>query len=248
MKLPRRAFLQLAAGAAALPVVSRVAWAQGNAGPEAKLKALGIDIAQYESRPVANYLLAVQVGNLLFVSGMGPRRPDGTVVTGKVGAELTTEQGYQAARLAGLTTLANVRRHLGSLDRVKRIVRVLGLVHAEPGHLRTAREAELADLELAAEPRPRVAVDDRGEAGEARVAVGPEHPAEPQHKLVPRRAQAPERIERLRRILRRCSTARLVRGSRSLRAPDAIRRQFARHARGDAASQAGRGYPRRRSP
>ena len=130
MKLPRRAFLQLAAGAAALPVVSRVAWAQGNAGPEAKLKALGIDIAQYESRPVANYLLAVQVGNLLFVSGMGPRRPDGTVVTGKVGAELTTEQGYQAARLAGLTTLANVRRHLGSLDRVKRIVRVLGLVNA----------------------------------------------------------------------------------------------------------------------
>ena len=132
MKLPRRAFLHLAAGAAALPVVSRVAWAQGNAGPEARLKALGIDIAQYESRPVANYLLAVQVGNLLFVSGMGPRRPDGTVVTGKVGAELTTEQGYQAARLAGLTTLANVRRHLGSLDRVKRIVRVLGLVNATP--------------------------------------------------------------------------------------------------------------------
>ena len=75
MKLRRRQFLHLAAGAAALPVVSRVAWAQGNAGPEARLKALGIDITQYESRPVANYLLTVQVGNLLFVSGVAHEIP-----------------------------------------------------------------------------------------------------------------------------------------------------------------------------
>ena len=105
---------------------------QGNGGPEAKLKALGIDITQYESRPVANYVLAAQVGNVLFMSGAGPRNPDGTFLAGKLGAELTTEQGYQGARRAALTMLAAARRHLGSLDRVKRVVRVLGQVNATP--------------------------------------------------------------------------------------------------------------------
>jgi enamine deaminase RidA (YjgF/YER057c/UK114 family) len=99
--------------------------AQEKAGPEAKLKAMGIDVTKYESRPVANYSSGVQVGNLLFMSGVG-RNPDGTGIIGKVGAELTTEQGYQAARLVGLVMLANVRQTLGSLDRVKRVVRVQG--------------------------------------------------------------------------------------------------------------------------
>jgi hypothetical protein len=66
------------------------------------------------------------------MSGNGPRDPDGKVIIGKVGAELTTEQGYQAARLVGLIMLANVRQQLGSLDRVKRVVRVLGMVNATP--------------------------------------------------------------------------------------------------------------------
>jgi enamine deaminase RidA (YjgF/YER057c/UK114 family) len=106
--------------------------AQDKAGPEAKLKAMGIDVTKYESRPVANYSNGVQVGNLLFMSGVGPRNPDGTGIIGKVGAELTTEQGYQAARLVGLVMLANVRQTLGSLDRVKRVVRVQGMVNATP--------------------------------------------------------------------------------------------------------------------
>ena len=106
--------------------------AQDKAGPEAKLKAMGIDVTKYESRPVANYANGVQVGNLLFMSGVGPRNPDGKVIIGKVGTELTTEQGYQAARLVGLVMLANVRQTLGSLDRVKRVVRVQGMVNATP--------------------------------------------------------------------------------------------------------------------
>lgn len=106
--------------------------AQDKAGPEAKLKVLGIDLTKYESRPVANYINGVQVGNLLFMSGNDPRNPDGKVIIGKLGSELTTEQGYQAARLVGLVMLANVRQQLGSLDRVKRVVRVLGMVNAAP--------------------------------------------------------------------------------------------------------------------
>jgi enamine deaminase RidA (YjgF/YER057c/UK114 family) len=113
-------------------MLSGTASAQGNVGPEAKLKALGIDVTQYEPRPLANYLLTSQVGNLLFVSGAGPRNIDGTFTAGKLGADITTDQGYQAARRAGLTTLAAIRRHLGSLDRVKKIVRVLGQVNATP--------------------------------------------------------------------------------------------------------------------
>jgi len=106
--------------------------AQDKAGPETKLKAMRIDVTKYESRPVANYTNGVQVGNLLFMSGVGPRNPNGKMIIGKVGGELTTEQGYQAARLVGLVMLANVRQTLGSLDRVKRVVRVQGMVNAAP--------------------------------------------------------------------------------------------------------------------
>ncbi|MFL5239742.1 MAG: RidA family protein [Rhizomicrobium sp.] len=116
----------LASGLAAFDCVR----AQEKANPEAKLKAMGIDVTKYESRPVANYINGVQVGNLLFMSGVGPRNADGKVIIGKVGAELTTEQGYQAARLVGLVMLANVRQTLGRLDRVKRVVRVQGMVNA----------------------------------------------------------------------------------------------------------------------
>ena len=126
-----RAFCWILVGLCVV-MLSGNASAQSNASPEARLKALGIDVTQYEPRPVANYLLTAQVGNLLFVSGAAPRNPDGTFLAGKLGADVTTDQGYQAARRAGLTTLAAVRRHLGSLDRVKKIVRVLGQVNATP--------------------------------------------------------------------------------------------------------------------
>jgi enamine deaminase RidA (YjgF/YER057c/UK114 family) len=98
---------------------------------EAKLTELGITLPS-APKPVGNYVGGVQVGNLLFMSGCGPRKPDNASITGKVGRDLTTEQGYEAARLVGLNMLANVKAQLGSLDKVKRVVKVLGMVNADP--------------------------------------------------------------------------------------------------------------------
>lgn len=99
-------------------------------GAEARLKELGITLPQ-PATPLANYVGAVRVGNLLFVSGHGPDRADGKpMVRGKVGRELTVEQGYQVARTVGLSLLATTRTHLGSLDKVKRVVKVLGMVNS----------------------------------------------------------------------------------------------------------------------
>src|SRR5439155_1719167 len=84
--------------------------------------------------PVANYVGAVRAGNLLFVSGHGPLRTDGKpAVRGKVGRELSVEQGYQVAREVGLNLLATTRASLGSLDKVKRVVKVLGMVNSADG-------------------------------------------------------------------------------------------------------------------
>ena len=80
--------------------------------------------------PVANYVTSVRVGNLLFLAGHGPT--PGTPA-GKVGKELTLEQGAQAARAVGLNLLATTRAALGSLDKVKRVVKVLGMVNSAPG-------------------------------------------------------------------------------------------------------------------
>ena len=102
-------------------------------GAEARLKELNITLAE-PSKPVANYVGAVRVGNLLFVSGHGPLRPDGKPTsTGKVGRDLTVEQAYAVAREVGLNLLATTRVALGSLDRVKRVVKVLGMVHSADG-------------------------------------------------------------------------------------------------------------------
>jgi len=102
-------------------------------GAEARLKEKNITLPQ-PATPVANYVGAVRAGNLLFVSGHGPLRADGKPsARGKVGRELTVEQGYQVAREVGLTLLATVRTSLGSLDRVKRVVKVLGMVNSADG-------------------------------------------------------------------------------------------------------------------
>ncbi len=98
---------------------------------EAKLKDRNIELPA-APQPVGNYVGGVQVGNLLFMSGCGPRQPDNSSITGKVGRDLDTEAGYQAARLVGFNMLANVKAQLGSLDRVKRVVKVLGMVNADP--------------------------------------------------------------------------------------------------------------------
>lgn len=102
-------------------------------GAEARLKELGIALPP-PATPVANYVGAVRVGNLLFLSGHGPLRTDGKpMARGKVGRELDVEQGYQVAREVGLSLLATTRAQLGSLDRVKRVVKVLGMVNSADG-------------------------------------------------------------------------------------------------------------------
>ena len=101
-------------------------------GAEANLKARTITLPP-PGKPAANYVGAVQTGNLLFVSGHGPLRDGKATITGKVGKDLSTEQAYQVAREVGLIVLATTRAHLGSLDRVKRIVKVLGMVASAEG-------------------------------------------------------------------------------------------------------------------
>lgn len=91
-----------------------------------RLKELGITLPPVP-KPVGNYVNAMQTGNLLYLAGKGPG-----AVKGKVGREFTTEEGYQHARAVGLALLATIEDHLGSLDRVKQVVKVLGMVNAEP--------------------------------------------------------------------------------------------------------------------
>ena len=99
---------------------------------EKKLKELDLQLAPV-APPVANYVNAVRAGNLLFLAGKGGRiGPDGKRPQGKIGREYTVEQGYQQARDTGLELLAVMRHELGSLDRVKRVVKVLGMVNAVP--------------------------------------------------------------------------------------------------------------------
>ncbi|MGQ0737532.1 MAG: RidA family protein [Bacteroidota bacterium] len=95
---------------------------------EAKLKEKGITLIPPPS-PIANYINAVRAGNLLYLSGRGPWKADGTYMTGKVGRNLTIEQGYEAARLTAISHLAVLKTELGSLNKVKRIVKVLGMVN-----------------------------------------------------------------------------------------------------------------------
>ena len=95
---------------------------------ERKLKELGITLAPV-TPPVANYVNAVRTGNLLFLAGKGPA----SGVAGIVGKDITVEQAYGHARTTGLNLMAVMRDELGSLDRVKRIVKVLGMVNAVPG-------------------------------------------------------------------------------------------------------------------
>ena len=103
--------------------------AQGPSRVDQRLKELKITLP-VPPAPVANYVAAVRVGNLLYLSGSTSRdlKP-----FGKVGKEVTVDQGYQAARQAGLLLLANAHAALGSLDRVKRVVKVLGMVNSAEG-------------------------------------------------------------------------------------------------------------------
>jgi enamine deaminase RidA (YjgF/YER057c/UK114 family) len=100
------------------------------ATPEARLQQLKLTLPPPPT-PVAKYRPALLVGNLLYVSGHGPAKVDASSPTaGRVGADLSAEQGKEAARLVGLNILSTVRNTLGSLDKVKRLVKTLGMVNS----------------------------------------------------------------------------------------------------------------------
>jgi len=99
--------------------------------PEERLARLGIVIPP-PPPPVANFLTHVREGNLLFLSGQGPREADGYLHTGKVGADITAEEAYAHARITGINLLSVMQSVLKDLGRVKRIVKLLGMVNAAP--------------------------------------------------------------------------------------------------------------------
>lgn len=98
---------------------------------EARLKELGLELPR-PPKPVANYVPFRRAGSLLFLSGQGPRESDGTLLTGKVGSAVTVEEAYRRARLTGLGLLSATRVALGSLDKVDAVVKLLGMVNADP--------------------------------------------------------------------------------------------------------------------
>lgn len=130
---------------------------------EDKVKELGLDLSA-AGPPAGNYVPAVRTGNLVFVSGQLPVRPDGSRPTGKVGADVGVEDGYEAARLAAVAMLARLRDEAGSLDKVRRIVKVTGFVNAAPDFTQQAQVVNGAS-DLLAE-----VFGDRGK--HARAAIG----------------------------------------------------------------------------
>ena len=97
-------------------------------GAEANLKTKNITLPA-PNAPLANYVAAVRTGNLLYLAGHGPSREAEGPTKGKLGRDLTVDQGYQSARDVGIALLSTTRAALGSLDKVKRVVKVLGMVN-----------------------------------------------------------------------------------------------------------------------
>ena len=130
---------------------------------EAKLKEMGIELPAAVT-PVANYVPAVRTGNLVFLSGHGPYKEDGSLIAGKIGSDLTTEQGYQAARRVAIGLLGSLKAVIGDLDKVERVVKLLGLVNCTP---------EFADQPKVINGASDFLVDVFGDRGKhARSAVG----------------------------------------------------------------------------
>src|SRR4051794_26492736 len=98
---------------------------------EDRVRELGLNLAVAPA-PSANYVPWVQTGNLLFLAGLLPSNPDGSRLRGKLGADMNTQTGYAAARLAAIGQLARLRAAAGSLDRITRIVKVNGFVNSTP--------------------------------------------------------------------------------------------------------------------
>jgi enamine deaminase RidA (YjgF/YER057c/UK114 family) len=96
-----------------------------------RLKDLNIVLAK-PSAPLASYVKTLRVGNLVYTAGHGPDKPDGSRLTGRVGDDLTLEQGQEAARLTAISLLSSLKAELGDLNKVKRVVKVLGMVQCTP--------------------------------------------------------------------------------------------------------------------
>lgn len=117
---------------AAFLLAAHVSIAQTPAGsPEQKLADMGLYLPPV-SKPIANYVKWVRTGNLVYTSGHGPTNAQGVTTVGKVGESLTIEQGYDAAKLTGLQLLATLKDAIGDLSKVKRVVKVLGMVNCTP--------------------------------------------------------------------------------------------------------------------
>lgn len=131
--------------------------------PEAKLQGLGIQFRD-QGTPVANYVHAVRSGNLIFLAGKGPNQANGENIVGKLGQELTVEEGYAAAREVAINQLSVLKAELGNLNKVRRVVQVKGMVNAIP---------EFTDHSKVINGYSDVMVAVFGEAGKhARAAVG----------------------------------------------------------------------------
>lgn len=96
-----------------------------------KMTELGIVLSP-PTKPIANYVKAVRTGNLIFLSGHGPTKADGSNITGKVGKDLTIEQGYEAAKVTAIGLISTLKAELGDLNKIKRIVKVNGWVNCNP--------------------------------------------------------------------------------------------------------------------
>ena len=113
-------------------VFAGVCFPQNQVSFETRIKELKLELPP-APKPLATYIPAVQTGNLVFLAGQGPVRDGKVTITGKVGSDLTEEQGYKAARETVMVSLAALKAEIGSLDRVKRIVKVTGFVNSAPG-------------------------------------------------------------------------------------------------------------------
>ncbi len=114
-----------------LSATTVVSFAQSSGKIEQKLQELDVTLYKLPA-PTASYVRAVRSGNLIFLSGHGPMKPDGTNVTGKLGQDLSVEEGQQAARYTAIALLSALKEELGDLDEVQRIVKVHGMVNAIP--------------------------------------------------------------------------------------------------------------------
>lgn len=131
--LDRRSVVTLGLTSFAALVSRGGAWAQSSPGSaEQRLRDRGIALPRITPVQGINNVFAARTGNLVYTSGLGPRRFEGGWETGKVGRDVSVDQAYQHARLTGLGVLAVLRDFIGDLDRVTRVVKVLGMVNATP--------------------------------------------------------------------------------------------------------------------